>query len=131
MIDNNKEEQLYIAAEEINYKEQIDQVLMVMASKMEERLQEVESKLESLDKQIATLVVGFGEQAVFMDALIAQMAFGTPEAQKAFHDTIAESRKRMLQIMKEGSDAFLATSSPGLADAVTELAEQKLSDTSK
>lgn len=127
----NEKESLYISAEEMNYREQIDQVLIAMASKMEERLQEVESKLESIDKQMATLVVGFGEQAVFMDALIAQMAFNTAEAQKAFHDTIAESRKRMLQIMKEGSDAFLATSSPGLADAVTELADQKLSDTSK
>lgn len=127
----NEKESLYISAEEMNYREQIDQVLIAMASKMEQRLQEVESKLESIDKQMATLVVGFGEQAVFMDALIAQMAFNTAEAQKAFHDTIAESRKRMLQIMKEGSDAFLATSSPGLADAVTELADQKLSDTSK
>jgi len=129
MTDNS--EKLYVAAEDINYREQIDQVLIAMASKMEERLQEMESKMESLDKQMATLVVGFGEQAVFMDALIAQMAFNAPEAQKAFHDTIAESRKRMLEIMKEGSDAFLATGSPGLANAVTQLADQKLSDTSK
>jgi len=128
---NNDKEKIYIAAEDINYREQIDQVLIAMASKLEERLQEVESKLESIDKQIATLVVGFGEQAVFMDALIAQMAFNTQEAQKAFHDTISESRKKMLEIMKEGSDAFLATGSPGLANAVTELADEKLSDTSK
>jgi hypothetical protein len=37
----------------------------------------------------------------------------------------------MLEIMKEGSDALLATSSPGVANAVTELVDQKLSDTSK
>lgn len=129
MIEDN--EQLNASIENINYREQIDQVLLAMASKMEERLQEIESKMESIDKQMATLVVGFGEQAVFMDALIAQMAFNTKEAQKAFHDTISESRKKMLEIMKEGSDAFLATDSPGLANAVTELADEKLSNTSK
>ena len=118
-------------SDNINYREQIDQVLLAMASKMEERLQEVEGRIESLDKQIATLVVGFGEQSVFMDALIAQMAFTSSEAQKAFHDTIAESRKKMLQIMKEGSDAFLGEDNPDLANAVADLAEQKLSDTSK
>lgn len=127
----DQDDSLRVIAAEINYREQIDQVLLAMASKLEERLQEVESNLELLDKQIATLVVGFGEQAVFMDALIAQIAFQSAEAQKAFHETIAESRKRMLEIMKEGSDALLATSSPGVANAVTELVDQKLSDTSK
>ena len=113
------------------FKEQIEQVLLALASKLEERLAEYETKIEGIEKQIATLVIGFGEQAVFMDALIAQMAFTSPEAQKAFQDTLNNSRKQMLEIMKEGAHDLLGSTDPGLSSAVTSLAEEKLSDSTE
>ena len=72
------------------FQDQVRDVLLALASKMEERLSDYESRLESLDKQIATLVIGFGEQAVFMDALIANLSFATSEAQDAFHKSVAD-----------------------------------------
>lgn len=110
------------------FQDQVRDVLLALASKMEERLSDYESRLESIDKQIATLVIGFGEQAVFMDALIANLSFATPEAQDAFHKSVADSRREMLEIMKEGADGLLASSDPDLAAAIVNMADEKLSE---
>lgn len=110
------------------FQDQVRDVLLALASKMEERLSDYESRLESIDKQIATLVIGFGEQAVFMDALIANLSFATPEAQEAFHKSVADSRREMLEIMKEGADGLLASSDPDLAAAIVNMADEKLSE---
>ena len=110
------------------WKEQIIQVLTEMASKFESRLQEVEKAIENAEKQVATLVVGYGEQAVFMEALLGQINFASPEAQKSFAQTLASARKEMLNIMKEGADGLLADSDKDLATAIKNMADQKLSD---
>ena len=110
------------------FQDQVRDVLLALASKMEVRLSDYESRLESLDKQIATLVIGFGEQAVFMDALIANLSFATSEAQDAFHKSVADSRRQMLEIMKEGADGLLASSDPDLAAAIVNMADEKLSE---
>lgn len=110
------------------FQDQVRDVLLALSSKMEERLSEYENRLESIDKQIATLVIGFGEQAVFMDALIANLSFATPEAQDAFHKSVADSRRQMLEIMKEGADGLLASSDPDLAAAIVNMADEKLSE---
>ena len=39
--------------------------------------------IEAFEKQIATLVIGFGVQAVFLEALLAQLSFATEDEQKA------------------------------------------------
>lgn len=114
--------------QDIDYKDQVEQVLMTLASTLEGRLQEFEKYLENFEKQIATLVIGFGEQAVFMDALIAQMAFSSEESKKAFHDTINKSRKQMLEIMKEGANDLLGSSDPGISSAIESLANEQLSN---
>lgn len=110
------------------FQDQVRDVLLALASKMEERLSEYEQRLEALDKQIATLVIGFGEQAVFMDALIGNLSFATSEAQDAFHKSVADARRQMLEIMKEGADGLLASSDPDLASAIINMADEKLSD---
>jgi hypothetical protein len=112
------------------FQDQVREVLMALATKLEERVADYEVKLENIEKQIATLVIGFGEQAVFIDALIAQMSFSSTEAQEAFHDTVNNARKQMLQIMKEGADGLLGASDPDLASAITSMAEEQLSDSS-
>jgi len=111
-----------------DYRIQIESIILAVAQKMDQTLSQYDLRLEQIEKQIATLVVGFGEQAVFMEALISQVAFSTDEARKAFNDTMNESRKQMLTIMKEGADEFLGSTDPNLASAVEELATEKLSN---
>ena len=63
-----------------------------------------------------------------MDALIANLSFATSEAQDAFHKSVADSRRQMLEIMKEGADGLLASSDPDLAAAIVNMADEKLSE---
>jgi hypothetical protein len=109
-------------------REHTQQLIISMSNKIDERFKELDESIESLEKQIATLILGFGEQAVNMEGLIAQIKFASPESQKIFMETIAQSRKQMLEAMKEGAGGLLATESPGVASAIESLADEKLSD---
>lgn len=113
------------------WREQIIVVLTEMANKFEARLQDVEKAIENTEKQVATLVIGYGEQAVFMEALLGQLSFASSEAQDAFAKTLASARKEMLKIMKEGADGLLGDSEKDLASAIKNMADKKLSDTDK
>jgi hypothetical protein len=110
------------------FRKNIEFILTSMAEKIEERLREMDKSIESIEQQIATMVVGYGEQAVFMEALIAQLAFSSPEAQKAFTANVSENRKKMFEAMKEGAPGILGPENEDLASAITNLADQKLSD---
>jgi hypothetical protein len=107
---------------------QTQEIIIALSARIEARFQDMEQVIEKLEKQIATLILGFGEQAVNMEGLLAQVRFATPDAQKSFMDTIAHSRKQMLQVMKEGAGDLLAGESPGVASALEDLATEKLSD---
>ena len=109
-------------------RDQTQQLIISMSNKIDERFKEFDESIENLEKQIATLILGFGEQAVNMEGLIAQIKFASPESQKIFMDTIAQSRKQMLEAMKEGAGGLLATESPGVASAIESLADEKLFD---
>ena len=110
------------------FKNQIQEILIGLSQRIDQRFTEVDDLIEKIEKQIATLILGFGEQAVNTEALIAQLRFSSEEAQKSFMDTVAESRKQMLRTMKEGADGLLAREDPGLASAIESLADEKLSD---
>lgn len=101
----------------VGFKDQFDQ-----------RISLLESTLENLEKQIATLVVGYGEQAVFMEALVAQLAFATEDHQKAFTDNLAAARKKMLEVMQDAS-TVVANDNPNIGSAIADVAGEKLSDT--
>ena len=93
-----------------------------------EKLQELENRINSIDEQIATLIIGYGEQAVFMEALVAQMAFATDQERTSFNNSLTEARKKMLEVMRDASAANLADEDPNLASAVEDLVNQKLLD---
>jgi acetyl/propionyl-CoA carboxylase alpha subunit len=99
-----------------------------LVSTTEDRLQSLESSIENIEKQIASLVVGYGEQAVFVEALISQIAFSTEEARNKFKEDIQSGRKEMLEVMQNASKTFLADTDQNLASAVADVAESKLSD---
>lgn len=95
--------------------------------KIDSKISEIDSSVESLEKQLATLIVGYGEQAAFIEALTGQIAFASDEARKAFHDTLQNTRNQMLQVMKNESEHFLGDENQRLATAVSDLAETELS----
>lgn len=100
-------------------------------AQVQDRFEKLEKSVEDIEKQMATLVLGYGEQAVFMEALVAQIAFATSEARAKFHDDINAARKSMLEVMRDASDSFLADDHENLAAALGDMAEQKLSDTAQ
>jgi dsDNA-specific endonuclease/ATPase MutS2 len=109
----------------------IDNMLNTLSNEVITKFHELEQKIENVEKQVATLVLAYGEQAVFMEALIGQIAFSTEEAQKSFHQTLKEARKSMLEVMKDGSETFMAGSDQDLGEALNNLASEKLSDPSQ
>lgn len=109
-------------------RDELQQLMIKLADKFETRLQQVEETIDKVENQIATLIVGYGEQAVFMEALIAQINFASPEAQKAFTENVSENRKKMFQVMKEGSSAILGPENQDLASAIENVVDKKLSN---
>jgi hypothetical protein len=108
----------------------VNELFIAMAASFDEKLKKIEETMESYEKQIATLVVGFGEQAVFIEALLAQIQFSTEDAQKSFMDTLNMSRKQMLQIMKDGARDLVANENERLATSIEDVVESKSSDSS-
>lgn len=109
----------------------IDNMLSVLSSEIVSKYKEIEVRIEAMEKQIATLVLAYGEQAVFMEALVGQVAFATEEAQKTFHEVLKDARKSMLEVMKDGSKTFVEPSDKNIGDAINDLASEKLSDIDK
>lgn len=97
-------------------------------SQFAKSLQELEERVEKIDQQIATLVLAYGETAVFLESLVGQMAFASPEAQKAFHDSLNQNRRSMVEVMQNAAEGFLGDDSPGVGSALSDMAKQKLSD---
>ena len=92
---------------------------------------DLDNRVESLEKQMATLVLAYGEQAVFMEALISQISFASEQAQQSFHETLKEARKSMLEVMKDGAQTLVAPSDPVIGQAIVDMASEKLSDLNK
>lgn len=100
-----------------------------LGSQLTAKVKELEEHIEALEKQIATLIVGYGEQAVFMEALVAQISFATVEERNAFNKNVSDGRKEMLKVMQDASNTNMATEYPETAAALTNLVEEQLSDT--
>lgn len=109
----------------------LDNMLNTLSKEVISKFHELEEKIENVEKQVATLVLAYGEQAVFMEALIGQIAFSSEEAQKSFHQTLKEARKSMLEVMKDGSEAFVAGGDKVVGETISDLASKKLSDFSQ
>lgn len=109
-------------------KKYVQEVLVAFSKHVDAKLAEVDTKLEALEKQIATLVVGYGEQAVFMEALLAQLSFASEEQQQAFQRNVGEARKQMLKVMKDGAESLVAKQDERLASAITDVVDSKSSD---
>jgi hypothetical protein len=108
----------------------VNELFVAMAASFDDKLKKIEDLMESYEKQIATLVVGFGEQAVFIEALLGQIQFSTEDAQKAFMETLNNSRKQMLQIMKDGARDLVANENERLASSIEDVVESKSSESS-
>jgi hypothetical protein len=123
---NNNDTNSLLSVDQL--KTYVEDLFVSFSSVMNERFQDIEEKVESFEKQIATLVVGFGEQAVFLEALLSQLAFATEEEQRAFQQSVNESRKQMLKVMQDGSETLVASENEGLASAIDDVVNSKSSD---
>lgn len=106
-----------------------NEVIIALAAKFDSKLEEFDKTMESYEKQLAVLATGFAEQAVFIEALIAQIGFASPDERKSFHDNVSEARKKMFEIMKEGANGVVADDNPRLASAIEDVVDSKSSDT--
>jgi len=105
-----------------------NEVIIALAAKFDSKLEEFDKTMESYEKQLAVLATGFAEQAVFIEALIAQVGFASPDERKLFHDNVSEARKKMFEIMKEGANGVVADDNPRLASAIEDVVDSKSSD---
>lgn len=126
MIDNN---------EELNNSASLELVVNIfrdivngLATQFEDRIKNLENTVENIEKQIATLVFGYGEQAVFMEALVGQIAYSSDEAREAFHKQVNSARREMVEVINSASKGLLADQDSNLASAIADVATEKLSD---
>ena len=109
-------------------KEYVESLFVNFSQMIDEKFDEIDKKVEAFEKQIATLVIGFGEQAVFLEALLAQLSFATEDEQKAFQANVGEARKQMLKVMKDGSENLVAGENERLASAINDVVDSKSAD---
>ena len=109
-------------------KSYVEEVIISLSKLTDSRIKEIDDKLESFEKQIATLVVGFGEQAVFLEALLAQISFATEDQQKVFQNNVSQARREMLKVMQDGSKTLVAQQDERLASAINDVVDSKSAD---
>lgn len=124
MTDNNP----YESDNEL-FKKIIEDIIVAINAQNQVRFTEFEQKLEKVEQQLATLVLAYGESAVFLEALVGQIAFASQEAQESFHSSLSQSRKSMLEVMQSAADGFLGDEDPVIGSTLSNLAQQKLSET--
>jgi methyl-accepting chemotaxis protein len=109
----------------------MEEVYKKIYDDIENQFKDIIKKIEAYEDQVATIVYAYGEQAVVMEALATQLNYASPEAQKAFTDSLSEQRKKMVETLNEGSKGFVADKDPGLARAINNVVKEKLSSTDK
>jgi len=104
-----------------------NEVIIALAAQFDSKLESLDKTMEAYEKQLAVLATGFAEQAVFIEALIAQIGFSSVEEREAFHASVAEARKKMFEIMKEGASGIVSNDNPRLASAIEDVVDAKSS----
>ena len=106
----------------------IQDILIGINTQYQARFKELEDKIEKIEQQNATLVLAYGETTVFVESLVAQLAFASVEEQNRFTQNLAENRKSMLEVMQSAAEGFLGSDNPVAGSTISNLVEQKLSD---
>jgi hypothetical protein len=122
---------IYIPETEIEQlRKSFNDVILALAAKFDSKLEDLDKTMESYEKQLAVLATGFAEQAVFIEALIAQVNFASDQERESFHKNVSQARKKMFEIMKEGANGIVADDNPRLASAIEDVVDSKSADTS-
>jgi len=124
------QENIYVPETEIEVlRKSFNDVVVALAAQFDTKLNQLDKTMEAYEKQLAVLATGFAEQAVFIEALIAQIQFSTVDERKSFHESVSEARKKMFDIMKEGVNGTVADDNPRLASAIEDVVNTKSADT--
>ena len=126
MNDNNNDSQEILSTDQL--REYFESIILSLTEHSSIRFSELENKIESMEKQIATLVIGFGEQAVFLEALLAQIAFSSEDQPKSFQNNVNQARREMLKVMQDGAKTVVAREDERLAAAINDVVESKSFD---
>ena len=126
MNDNKNDSEEILSTDQL--REYFESIILSLTEHSSTRFSELENKIESMEKQIATLVIGFGEQAVFLEALLAQIAFASEEQQKSFQNNVNQARREMLKVMQDGAKTVVAREDERLASAINDVVESKSFD---
>jgi predicted transcriptional regulator len=78
----------------------VDAALSTTQRFTKEQLEHIDNRLEFIDKQIATLVIGYAEQAVFIESLMAEIEYETEEKQNRFKEHVAKLRNDMMEVLE-------------------------------
>jgi hypothetical protein len=127
-LNTNNSNDSHVDSDGQNLKRYIEDIFISFSRLTDSKFDDLDKKIESLEKQIATLVVGFGEQAVFLEALLAQLSFASEEQQKAFQNNVSHARREMLKVMKDGSETLVASEDERLASALSDVVDSKSSN---
>jgi len=109
----------------------VNDIVMALAAQFDNKLEKIDQTMQAYEEQIAILSTGFAEQAVFIEALLAQLNFASEESKKLFHDSIQEARQKMFKIMKEGANGIVAEQNSRLASAIEDVVDSKSVDTTE
>lgn len=92
-------------------------------------IQKLETQVESLEKQLAYLILGFGEQTIAIEALVAQVVFKTDDEKKAFIQSVEDSRTKLMNTLQQGLNVDgMDDADKNVASALEQLVNAKLSD---
>lgn len=78
----------------------VDAALSTTQRFTKEQFELIDNRLEFIDKQIATLVIGYAEQAVFIESLMAELEYETEEKQNRFKEHVAKLRNDMMEVLE-------------------------------
>lgn len=68
-----------------------------------------EKTIESLERQVAALAMGFADQGVLIEGLIAQLGYSDAERQEHFKKYVEERRAEILKFLQEATDVLPGT----------------------
>lgn len=99
---------------------QVSESLNALAMNVQQTLDTIQQNVETIEETVASLVMGFAEQTVMIEAITGQLSLETPEEQEAFTRVIAEGRMAMLKLMQEHVDV-VAESDSGSSESMEHL----------
>lgn len=104
----------------------MDEAILATQNWMVDQFKLIDARTDAMEKQIATLVVGLGEQAAFIEGFAAVVNTLDENTQDIFQNQVESTRKMMFEIM-ESTANVMADTDPGVSTAMGDVVSQRKS----